>query len=91
MPKRSSTKLTATPKRPKDVNQLAHHLVRLSTEPQDEPTEEQKLSKSDISRVMKEMGRKGGRIGGKRRAERMTPEKRRESASETAKARWGKT
>ena len=29
--------------------------------------------KQDISRVMAEMGRKGGRLGGKRRAERLTP------------------
>ena len=39
---------------------------------------------------MAEMGRKGGRIGGKRRAERLTPQQRRESASNAARARWGK-
>ena len=46
--------------------------------------------KQDISRVMAEMGRKGGRIGGKRRAERLTPQQRREAASAAARARWGK-
>jgi hypothetical protein len=40
------------PKRPRDINQLAHELVRESTEEPDE----QPVSRSDISRVMREMG-----------------------------------
>lgn len=36
------------------------------------------------------MGRKGGKIGGKKRAENMTQEQRSQSASEAAKARWSK-
>lgn len=39
---------------------------------------------------MAEMGSKGGKVGGKRRAERMTPEARKASASIAARARWGK-
>lgn len=43
---------------------------------------------------MREMGRKGGKIGGKRRLETMTAEERREIARKAgakgAKARWGK-
>ena len=35
-------------------------------------------------------GRKGGLKGGKARAAKMTPEKRRESARKAAQARWGK-
>ena len=80
MPKRKSTK------RPTDVNQLAHQLVQESTE----PDEELAPSKADISRVMAEMGRRGGKIGGKRRAARLTPKQRSESASRAARARWGK-
>ena len=38
--------------------------------------------------VMAEMGSKGGKIGGKRRAENMSPEQRRASASRAARARW---
>jgi hypothetical protein len=38
--------------------------------------------------VMAEMGSKGGKIGGKRRAENMSPEQRRSAASRAAKARW---
>jgi hypothetical protein len=37
---------------------------------------------------MAEMGSKGGKIGGKRRAENMSPEQRRASASLAARARW---
>jgi hypothetical protein len=37
---------------------------------------------------MREMGAKGGRIGGKRRLETMTDEQRRRSARKAAKARW---
>jgi len=36
------------------------------------------------------MGRKGGRIGGKRRLEIMTDEQRKRSARKAAKARWAK-
>ncbi len=43
-----------------------------------------------LSKVMAEMGRKGGRIGGKRRLETMTPERRKEVASQAATARWAK-
>jgi len=45
-------------------------------------------STSDISRVMAAMGRKGGKIGGKRRMVTMTAEQRREVAQKAAKTRW---
>lgn len=44
-----------------------------------------------VQQVMREMGAKGGRIGGKRRLETMTDEQRRRSARKAAKARWSKT
>jgi len=37
---------------------------------------------------MSEMGRKGGRIGGKRRLETMTPEERSAAALKAARVRW---
>jgi hypothetical protein len=43
-----------------------------------------------VQKVMREMGAKGGRIGGKRRMETMTDEQRRRSARKAAKARWAK-
>jgi hypothetical protein len=51
------------------------------------------MDKKTISEVMREMGRKGGKVGGKRRLETMSPEKRQEIARKAgikgAKARWG--
>jgi hypothetical protein len=71
-----------------DVNQAAFLLVERSTS---EPAPERKSSsvkKSEISRVMAAMGRKGGKIGGKRRMKTMTPEERSQVALKAAKARW---
>jgi hypothetical protein len=42
----------------------------------------------DISRIMAQMGRKGGQIGGKRRLQTMTPAQRRKVAKKAAAARW---
>ncbi len=70
--KRSSKKL------PRDPNQLAYDIVRMSTE---EPTEEEpKPERSAISKYLAEIGRKGGLKGGKARAEKLTPERRKEIA-----------
>jgi hypothetical protein len=41
-----------------------------------------------VSRVMAEMGRRGGQIGGKRRLQTMTPDERKASARAAIKARW---
>ena len=47
-----------------------------------------------ISKVMREMGRKGGKAaagkGGKARMAALTPEQRKELASKAARARWAK-
>jgi len=43
-----------------------------------------------LSEVMRAMGRKGGKIGGKRRLVTMTQEQRKQVASGAAKARWAK-
>jgi len=73
------------PKRKKqrwpDINEFAHELVKRSTQ---EPSAE------ELSRVMASLGRKGGKIGGKKRLETMTPEQRREVAVKAARARWRK-
>ena len=57
----------------------------------DKPAEKQalpKLTKSVVSQLMAQMGRKGGKIGGKRRAANMTEKQRSEAASLAARARW---
>jgi hypothetical protein len=64
-------------------------MVRRSTGT-DAPEPNPKVSSSEISRVMTAMGRKGGRIGGKRRLVTMTPEERRKVAAKAAKTRWAK-
>ena len=43
-----------------------------------------------VQQVMREMGSKGGKIGGKRRMETMTDAQRSKSARKAAKARWAK-
>jgi hypothetical protein len=87
MPKRISR-----PKRPPgDTVQNARRVVLESVgalEPADTPTAP--ANPSLISQVMAEMGRKGGRIGGKRRLETMTSRERSKVAKAGAKARWAK-
>jgi len=75
--------------RPKDINQLAHHLVRLSTEATPEPIL-LKPTAAEVSRVMAAMGRRGGKVGGKRRMITMTAEERKQVAQKAAKKRWEK-
>ncbi len=75
--------------RPQDLNQLAHHLVRLSTQEAGDSTEPPPTS-TQISMLMAELGRKGGKVGGKRRLQTMTAKERRRIAKRAAKVRWGK-
>jgi hypothetical protein len=72
-------------KRPTDPNELAKQLVDEATgeAPSGDPDEEK-----DPAAVA--LGRKGGLVGGKRRAEKMTPKERAESARKAAQARWAK-
>ncbi len=63
-------------KRPADVVGCAVHVAGIATGEIEET-------------VAKPRKANGGRIGGKRRAESLTPERRREIAQVAAKARWG--
>jgi hypothetical protein len=80
MPKRISKA-----KRPKDVNQNALAVVKLATESEPEP-----IDSAMLSRIMAQMGKKGGTIGGKRRMDTMTREERSKIALMGANARWKK-
>jgi len=76
-----------------DINEAAYEMVRRSTgteDSQSQPRVSKALRKQMMSFVASEMGRKGGRIGGKRRLVTMTPEQRRAIAVKAAKARWAK-
>ncbi len=70
-------------KRPRDVNELARELVDEATGevPPFDPNEGK-----DPAAV--ELGRRGGLKGGRARADKMTPEERRDSARKAALARW---
>ncbi|HEX4784724.1 MAG TPA: hypothetical protein VH350_10300 [Candidatus Sulfotelmatobacter sp.] len=82
MPKRHSRKLPPSD----DVNVLAHRMVEIISDSQETPTSPS--SPDLISKIMSEMGKKGGKIGGKRRLETMTPEERSAAALKAARARW---
>lgn len=71
------------PKRPRDLSQWAKHMVDLATGAVQEPA-------SAPESPAAELGRRGGQIGGKVRAERMTEKQRSAAARKAAKARWGK-
>lgn len=81
MPEHSSN-----PKRPRDVNELAALVVRLSTE--GEPTPEKPEREKNPDAVA--LGKLGGAKGGKARAALLTPERRKEIARKAAQARWGR-
>ena len=82
MPKRVSKKRPP----PKDLNQSARHMVELTTGQADaaEPTA------AEVSKVMAALGRRGGKIGGRRRLETMTDEERSAAALKAARVRWNK-
>jgi hypothetical protein len=84
------TKTQSRPKRPSDPSQFAHFMVKATTERDIETPEPPAVTKSEISRVMAELGRRGGEIGGKRRMETLTQERRSQIAYKAAQARWAK-
>jgi hypothetical protein len=80
MPDQSSKK----PKRPRDLNVLASKIVEIATEGEPTPPQDEKNPHAVA------LGRLGGKKGGKARAEKLTPEERKDIAKKAAKARWGK-
>lgn len=85
MRKRNSRKLLKYPPS-NDPNVLAHRMVEIITQSQEEPAKD--IPTSVLHDVMSAMGKRGGRIGGKRRLETMTPEERSAAALKAARARW---
>ena len=68
-----------TPKRPRDVSQLAKMMVDIASGENIEPHQNSTV-----------VGRAGGLKGGRARALQMTPEQREEAARLAASARWSK-
>jgi len=77
MPNRSSKH------RPTDLNRLAASIVGEAIG--DRPSVEHEKNAAAV-----ELGRKGGLVGGKARAAKLTPEQRSAIAKKAAAARWGK-
>src|ERR1019366_2097673 len=93
--KKNSAKSTkrakrSTLNRPTDVNQIAHLLVQQSTREAEIVSVKPEPTKSEISRVMASLGRRGGKVGGKKRAANLTSERRSEIAQKAARSRWDK-
>jgi hypothetical protein len=78
----------APKKRPTDVTELGHFIADKLTSP--EPPKTQEATADEISRVMSALGRRGGKIGGKKRLETMTQKERSDVAFKAARARWDK-
>lgn len=78
MPERSRR-----PKRPRDVSQLAHAVVRAATV--GEPELDDGKNPAAVA-----LGRLGGKKGGAARAAKLSPERRKEIAQKAAAARWNK-
>jgi hypothetical protein len=53
-------------------------------------SEDENQVDEELSRVARELGRRGGKKGGRARAEKLTPEERSAIAKKGAKARWEK-
>jgi hypothetical protein len=73
----------AKEKRPKDTNQLAKLIADIATGEAEKPAEAKNAAAVAL-------GRLGGLVGGKARANKLTPEQRSEIAKKAAAKRWAK-
>ena len=73
--------ILSKPKRPRDTNQLAKYIVDLTTGDETEPEMSPKAK----------AGQLGGLKGGKARAAKLSPERRKEIAEKAAEKRWAKS
>lgn len=78
--------LKRTSKTKEDENTIAAQIVNLTT---DQPTHDQPPKKEKNPAAVA-LGKLGGLKGGKARAKKLSPERRREIAKKAAQARWGK-
>jgi hypothetical protein len=84
--KPAKNKAATNPRRSSDPNLFAHQLIREMTEKVDEPH----ATDAEISRVMAVLGRKGGKIGGVKRAQALSKAERVAIAQKAAQKRWSK-
>lgn len=88
MPKRLS--IDESTRKQTDFNQSAFPSMKEPPKETEPALPSRPIVSKAISKVMAQMGSKGGKIGGKRRLETMTAEQRSQVASDAAKARWTK-
>ncbi len=74
-------------KLPIDTNERANRVARLLT---GEETAEQQPERSPVSEYLAEIGRRGGKVGGRARAANLSAKRRSAIARKAAKARWDK-
>lgn len=89
MPKRSSIH-----RPPQDESQLAKSIRDLITieDTETEPKAEEPLADKQLTHLIAvALGRRGGLKGGKARAEKLSPKRRKAIAKKAAEARWAKT
>lgn len=77
-------------KRPTDLNKLAFQIVAEATGQELTKDDSIKSPAKEKNPAAVELGRLGGLKGGKARAEKLSPKKRKAIAQKAAKARWGK-
>jgi hypothetical protein len=73
-----------------DANQLAHQIVRLSTDDAEDNAASAPKPPNGLSAYMSALGKRGGKVSGARRLENLSVEQRQEIASKAARARWAK-
>jgi hypothetical protein len=73
--------------KPRDVNSMAAAIVAQSVDPEDQGDDPYEGKNP----AAVELGRLGGKKGGKARAAKLTPEERSETAKKAAAARWSKS
>jgi len=82
MPKRSSKKKT------EDVNIIAANIVKQTTNKSISKSSQKESKEKNPAAVA--LGKLGGKKGGRARAEKLSPERRKEIAKKAATARWKK-
>jgi hypothetical protein len=75
--------MSKNPKRPRDTNQLAKHIVDVATGERTDPLPDAGKDPAAVA-----LGHKGGLKGGRARAEKLSGRKRRQIAKKGAAARW---
>lgn len=78
------------PRRPRDANQLAKRIVDIATGDAEDSDSRSRPPDPNKNPHAVELGRLGGKKGGRARADRLSAEERKEIAARAARKRWGR-